>query len=245
MSLPHLRAGAVAVAVAALAGVVVWQHYRAQPLITEGAALREQLAQVVVLHGENERLREALNAAAERSEKDKRDLIRLRAQVGTLRQLEQENERLKTERDRSTNQVPQPQTEANPYDIKYGQGATARLRHGMRWGLALISYVSEDQKKFPASLQEVARLLANDEEAAGVVPTADKYEILYHGRLADMTNPPPEGAIILREKQPWLTTDGQWARAYVWGDGKGMIHTEPDGNFDRWESPRMPKINPQ
>ena len=118
----------------------------------------------------------------------------------------------------------------------------------MRWGAALYNYASQHQGQFPASFQEAVPFFHEDlsaEDKAQTALTVDRYEILYHGRREDMTNPPPEGAILIREKQPWQTTQGTWARTYIYGNGGGTIHTEPDGNFEKWESVRIPKTNGQ
>ena len=110
----------------------------------------------------------------------------------------------------------------------------------------MIAYAEEHQDRFPASLQEASSFLGPDdltpEQKAQTALTADQFEILYQGRREDMTNPPPEGAILLREKQPWRTPKGEWAKAYVYGHGAATIHTEPDGNFEKWEGQRIPKL---
>ena len=120
------------------------------------------------------------------------------------------------------------------------------MQHAMRWSLALLTYASEHQGQFPSNFEQALPFLDADgispEERAQTTQAADQYEILYTGRSADMTNPPPEAAIILRTKQPWQTSKGTWARAYIFGNGLGMIHTAPDGNFESWENIRMPKM---
>jgi len=212
------------------------------------APLAEQAAEAAGLREDNQRLRDQLKTAAEASEANSRELLRLRAQAGTSRQVQQENARLKSERDRLAEQPPTPSPEEPPWDRLFGQGGNAKMQHAMRWGTALINYASQHQGQFPTSFQEAAPFMDEDLSAEGKAQTAsttDQYEILYHGRREDMTNPPPEGAILIREKKPWQTTQGTWARTYIYGTGAGTIHTEPDGSFEKWEAPRLPKSNGQ
>jgi small-conductance mechanosensitive channel len=215
-----------------------------EDLTKQAEALRQQVAQVTALSEENHRLSDQLRSAAEAAKRTSSELAQLRAQVGKLRQLEQEIASLK-----SAQQSPQPtgapRLDDGPFDGFFGPGSNARVHHAKIWGYALISYAEGHLDQFPVSLQDASSFLGPDdltpEQKAQTAQTADQFEMLYQGRREDMTNPPPEGAIMLREKQPWRTAKGEWARAYVYGNGGATIHTEPDGNFDRWEGPRIPK----
>src|SRR6185436_7282062 len=84
----------------AIASLIWLQESRSKRSMADAAALRDQLEQVAVLRGENERLTRQSGAANERTQADAIELARLRGQVGKLRQLEKEFARLKTERDR-------------------------------------------------------------------------------------------------------------------------------------------------
>jgi hypothetical protein len=249
MGLKKIRIGAVAVVLFAVAAVIIRQHQRADHLGKEIAILRDQAERTAFLQEENQRLAEQLEAATERTQADARELARLRGQASTMRQTEQENVRLKAERESSTKEPTQTEKEEAPYDRLFGAGSNMRMSHAMRWGYALISYASEHQGQFPSSFEEALSFLGPDDvtpdEKAQTALTADQYEMLYHGRRENMTNPPPEGAIIIRGKQPWQTSEGKWARTYIYGNGFGTIHSEPDGNFEKWESVRIPKTSGQ
>lgn len=249
MATTKLKVGAATFVLAAIAALIVWQQQQAKRLTAEVAALRGQLERAEALQEENQRLRDQGKTATDTSQATARELLRLRAQAGAMRQLEQDNARLKSERDLAVKQAAQEQPEPDgPYDRLYGQGANTKMRHAMRWGIALSMYSRQPEGLFPERLQEVVPFLPADlsaEDKAQTALTADQYELLYHGRLEDMTNPPPEGAIIIREKQPWQTTQGAWARAYIFGDGHGLVHSERDGKFESWEGPRLPKLSGQ
>src|SRR5262249_34392547 len=64
--------------------------------------------------------------------------------------------------------------------------------------------------------------------------TPDRFEILFQGSLKSL--PSPNAVIVLREKDPWQTSDGSWVRAYGFADGHSEIHKAQDGNFAPWEA---------
>jgi hypothetical protein len=60
------------------------------------------------------------------------------------------------------------------------------------------------------------------------------FEIVYVGSLTNLTN--AAETVVLREKRASRTRDGKWQKTYGFADGHSEVHTEPDGNFDDWES---------
>jgi len=247
MTKPKLKVGAVAASLLATAALVIWQQRRAKRLMTQSAALREQVEQVAALREEAQRLTDQLKAASESSEADRRELVRLRAQAGVLRQAEQDKARLTAERDRlaqQTSQRPQAQPEDNPFDREHGPGAGAKVSHAKHWGFALINYAANHQGQFPASFAEAAPFLhdeLSEDAKAQTLQTADQFEILYYGLRDDLATLPPESTIIVREKQPWLDQQGKWCKAYGMSDGSARVRTSRKDDFQKWESIRIPK----
>ena len=205
------------------------------------------------LQGERDSAAAKLVALAKDNERLKRntdELARLRAQGGAMQRIEQENARLKSEGDRLAKQPAQAEQnqEAAEYYRRMGPGSQERMKHAMLWGTALRMYSLQHQGLFPASFQDAVPFLnegLSAEDKTKTALTADQYEILYHGRYEDMTNPPPEGSIVIRGKQSWQTLQGTWARVYIWGSGLGTIQVEPDGHFEKWESSRIQKTSGQ
>ena len=99
MSTAKTKITAVAVALLALVTVVGWQQSRTKRLRAEVDALREQVEKAATLEEGNRRLTEQLQASPERSQADLSELLRLRGQSARMRQTEQENARLRAERD--------------------------------------------------------------------------------------------------------------------------------------------------
>jgi len=63
----------------------------------------------------------------------------------------------------------------------------------------------------------------------------DSFEIIYQGSRSDLTNIPPRRVALIREQQPWLAPDGNWARTYGYADGAASI-VESDDNFQSWDA---------
>ena len=102
-----LRAAALALTLIGAAAFMFWQHQRIERLIAERAVLRDQVRQAASERDEIQRLAEQIRTSVQASEADRRELMRLRAQLSRLRQVEQENAQLKTEHQRLVSQVSQ------------------------------------------------------------------------------------------------------------------------------------------
>ena len=102
-----MRAAALALILIGAAALMFWQHQRIERLIAERAVLRDQVGQAASARDEIQRLGEQIKTSVQASEADRRELMRLRAQLSRLRQVEQENAQLKIEHQRLVSQVSQ------------------------------------------------------------------------------------------------------------------------------------------
>ncbi len=235
---------AAAVMVAAIASVVLWREQRVRSLQTEIEALREQAGQLAALQEENGRLTRQFKAAVERSESDRRELLRLNAQRGALRRTEEENARLKAEQDRLAEQARQPAPpppEVNPFDRDFGPGAGAKVAQAKHWGYALRNYAVNHQGRFPATFAEAAAFLPDGlaaEEKAPLLQAAAQFEIVFHGTLEDREGLPAESFLLLRDKQAWADPQGRACKAYCMTDGAATIRGAQNNDFEPWESVR-------
>ena len=104
MSFSKLKLPVIAALTLAVVVVVFWQHQQNERMTAEIAALRGQIAEAAKLREQDaqsiNRLKNSLRAEAERTQAERTELMRLRAQAARLRQSEQENAQLKSERDR-------------------------------------------------------------------------------------------------------------------------------------------------
>ena len=104
-----LKVGVLVFVLLCVTSVLLLQQQQIRRLVAENADLRTQLSQIVLLQDTNGRLAEQLKAAAETSQVNQKELLRLRGQVVRLRQLEQENTQLKAQRHQLDQQMQQPQ----------------------------------------------------------------------------------------------------------------------------------------
>ncbi|MEI7940676.1 MAG: hypothetical protein WCK27_28710 [Verrucomicrobiota bacterium] len=85
--------------------MLLHQQQQIRRLVAENAELRTQLSEIVALQDANGRLAEQLKAAAESTELNRNELLRLRGQGVRLHQLEQENTQLKAQRQQLDHQM--------------------------------------------------------------------------------------------------------------------------------------------
>ena len=100
---------ALVVLLLGVAALVVLHQQQVRRLQTENADLRTQLSQMASLQDANGRLAEQLKAAAETSQANQNELLRLRGQGSRVRQLERENTQLTAQRQQLDRQMRQAQ----------------------------------------------------------------------------------------------------------------------------------------
>ncbi len=104
---PKLKVGAAVAMLLGFAGLLEVQQVKIKHLMAQNADLRSQLAQMSPLQDGNEALAQQLEAAIAASQTNQNELLRLRGQGSRLRQLEQENAQLKSERQQLAHQIRQ------------------------------------------------------------------------------------------------------------------------------------------
>ena len=95
---PKLKVGATVAVLLGFAGLFQLQQLKIKHLMAENADLRSQLGQISSLQDTHEGLSQQLKAAVAASQTNQNELLRLRGQGLRFRQLEQENAKLKSER---------------------------------------------------------------------------------------------------------------------------------------------------
>jgi hypothetical protein len=245
MSKSRVRAIEIAFALLALVSVILWQHSRARTVVAEAAALREKVRQTVLVEEESRQLREALRLINEDSQAKLRELIQLRGQAASARQLKEENVRLRGELESvALRSKRSSEQDGNPFDRNYGIGAGSTVNHAKYWGYAMIKYAATHARRFPAGFAEAAPYFHDElsaEEKAKAIEAADRFELVYHGSQEDLDGLPPESTIIVREKEAWLDPQGRWCKAYSLSDGTALIRAQEKNDFAEWEGLRIPK----
>jgi hypothetical protein len=63
------------------------------------------------------------------------------------------------------------------------------------------------------------------------------FALVYQGSMSNLygaANFP--NVIVLREKDPWQSSNGNWLRTYGFADGHSEVHSADNGDFGPWES---------
>jgi hypothetical protein len=228
------------------------------------AVLRQQDHQFAGLAAENQRLYQRLSdliaqTKTNRAPADDRtaELAQLRAKVEALRnqanQLAKrmaENRRLTGAQFLSMGQTNIPghnHVMASTLTMEGNPSETGKLNDATALTAALRRYTDEHQGEFPLNLNQVAPYLPKA-SGADSPPTANAsltgtndFEVVFQGSQNDLTNIPVLTVALIRERQPWETPDGKWARTYGYADGAVII--ESDDNFQSWDAQHI--IPPQ
>jgi RNA polymerase sigma factor (sigma-70 family) len=115
--------------------------------------------------------------------------------------------------------------------------AIARLGFAKQLCLAVVQHSFDNQGRFPTGLDQVTTASLYLNTNAGI--RLDQFEMVYHGTQDEIGKyADPGRLLVIREKQPWRASDGRWAKAYAFADGSGVVHSEADGNFEKWEKER-------
>jgi len=105
--------------------------------------------------------------------------------------------------------------------------SAARLYQSKSWALAFIMYAQRHQNQLPTDFKEV-----NNASGAKNLAASD-WEIVSSGTWTSFTNFP--NTILLREKKPRQSPDGNYFRAYAFADGHAQIVKSPTEDFDSVE----------
>ena len=210
-------------------------HHRAQAARqAQDQALERQSAELARHQAEHDRLSGLVQAGGSRAN-NLDDLVRISNEVASLRKQTnglaaglEENRRLQALNARQQT-APLSAGQMMEEDKKSG---IARMKYVNGWGRALWAAANTNNGRFPTNFDEARPFLA--EEAAAITNlTAEQFEILYRGALADLKVPPR--TVVLREKQPHRNSSGSWTRTYGFADGHAEVAFSADGNFDAWE----------
>ncbi|MBI2947479.1 MAG: hypothetical protein HYY23_07525 [Verrucomicrobia bacterium] len=98
------------------------------------------------------------------------------------------------------------------------------LSRAVRW------YAPAHEGEFPPSFDQAAPYFYPDQPT----PQTDGFEIVFQGSRQELTGVPEGAVVLIRERQPWRTPVGKWARIYVMANGQINV-VEADDNFRSWE----------
>jgi len=190
----------------------------------ENQSLQQQIVQ---LQNSNEDLSSRitdLKDARKLSDQQFEDLMRLRSEVGTLRQRTNEMQKLQASLENSLAQQPVLQ-QSNSAAERQKQFAMARLNDAHHLVFDFIVYENK-YGQYPTNFDQINTNNYPMNEA-------DDFQIVYQGSPDAITN--FADTIVIQEAQPWQTMDGKWAKTYAFADGHAEIHVEANADFSTFE----------
>jgi RNA polymerase sigma factor (sigma-70 family) len=228
MSMTKLQLGLGAIVVGGLAATLAMQHQTETKIRAENQVLRLQLAGLVAdSESLSNRLRQ-VSTAPPLADDQFRELLRLRGEVGMLRQ---QTNLLGTLREEIRHRQASKETtkDQSVEEAKFHAGRARTVNAAKQIGTAVRVYVN-DNNRYPTNFEEMRNELANYTGVARNIPL-DDFEMVNAGKISD----PSPWTIILREMAPQLSPIGSWSRVYLLSDGSVQEAKSPDGNFEAWE----------
>jgi hypothetical protein len=229
--------------VAGLGTPLALQHQAKRNLEVENQALRQQGELVEQLRTENRRLA-AVHVdpdEAERLRRENAEVHRLRGEVALLRSQQQDAERVAAENvelrrmiTEIAKDVAAQQTRTPEQEREFENGIN-RLNLSKNWMLAIHLYAQEHEGLVPAAFADALPFFRPDDVIEGL--SADDLEIVYAGKLDEIQD--WARTIVVREREPQLSLEGKWTRAYGFADGHSEIRAQPTDDFTAWEQERM------
>jgi RNA polymerase sigma factor (sigma-70 family) len=221
---------ATGVAVAALTGALVHETSTNSDLRQANRALQEQLTQSASLA-----LTDIKPPPDPLSAADRRELLRLRGEVGLLR--DQLTNAQATAARAAAARAASPPAEPDQSDTPESRNGIARMQEAQQLMLAFYKFADQNGGFLPTNLLQITELLAREQiPPQAIHDLTNRFEIPPPGPVTP--NDDPARTIVLREKEPWPASDGAWLRVYAFADGHSEVHRARDGNFTPWEQRR-------
>jgi hypothetical protein len=232
-----IKFGIAALVVAGAVVVAVIEYQSQARLATENESLRQQIAQMQTDEG-NLSNQIAASSAHPADDSQVKELMRLRGEVGRLRDQTNRMGIQLAQRDRALAARPVADASATVSDEEkqkevWKQIAAAKMSDAKLMALAELMYAQNNQNQLGTNYAQLASYLTNGPET---LTGTNSFELVYHGSLTAVQN--PGSSLMMRESQASQMPDGTWARTYVFIDGHAEFHMEPSGDFTQFEQQR-------
>ena len=222
----------------ATAGAGIYEARQASTLRSQIQSLQQQQAppadQIEQLTRERDEANAKLAALGEdkdRTSSNTAELLKLRGEVGVLRQQTNELEKLRA-LNHTSRQVPPDENQKTSQILEL---VSAKDLYVQSWLKAFLAYAHEHQGQCPESFQQ-AELFLPESVRTQISRTGGQFEILYSGSLDAIKD---QDVIVFREKKLWEHIGGKWGRFYGIADGRAQYCSSSDktatGNFDDYE----------
>jgi RNA polymerase sigma factor (sigma-70 family) len=265
MTMTKLQAGIMCGIVVASAVTSLQIEHQAQAKMRQvDVSLQQQTSQLAQLQAQNGRFSNFLTQA--NSPNNPGDLEKLRDEVAILRSqtneltvLQDEERRLQASLAKAGQDLLDPKVD----DFEWSKELRAKQNYMDLLSSAIREYARNNQDRFPTRFEEAAAFLS-DRARNETNFTPAQFEIVYNGSMSNtLKYAHPKRILLIRERQPWKNTDGNWVKLYeaIFGerwivfkaaDEEGAVvklyeaingqrwHISlPYGDFEAWEEQRI------
>ncbi len=265
MTVTKLQVGIVSGIVVASAVTSLQIEHQTQTKMRQvDVSLQQQRSQLAQLQAQNERLSNLLTQA--NSPNNRGDLEKLRDEVAILRSqtneltaLQDEERRLQVSLAKAREDLVDPDGD----NFEWSEELSAKQNYINGLSRAIREYAKNNQDRFPTSFEQAAAFLS-DQARNETNFTPAQFEIVYQGSMSNAFKyAHPKRILLIRERQPWKNTDGNWVKLYEaipgerWivfkaADEEGAVvklyeaingqrwHVGlPYGDFEAWEAQRI------
>jgi uncharacterized phage infection (PIP) family protein YhgE len=247
MTATQLKTGLAAIAViAGLSVPIVVQNHAIDDLQAKNADLSAQLPQIATLEAENARLHGHMadSAELEALRLEHAELLRLR---GKIDQLKAGNVQLAKNAEQATKKLETQIQKEEEEVAKEAEKVSALAKMNcLKWlSMAAIMRAQDHDGSLPSTMGEIEQTLQTHkagattlkEIAAEIGIRPDQFEFMPLGKIAEIKD--PSKTILLRERQPWQTYNGRWARSYGFVDGHSeVVSRDRPEEFQSFEAQR-------
>ena len=202
----------------------------AQKLQAQQAPLAEQVQQLQAERDKATNQIAWLNEELARNEKNNLELLKLRGEIGVLRQQADDanHKALISE---------QKLAETLSYKAQFAKEESKTVSDIKVLRLAMCMYASDNNGIFTNDLVKMTNYLGYSFEE--IRQTSSAFDYINVGAVKfntkDGTIIGPGNMVQLRERMARQAPDGTWHRTYVLADGSTIVADTIDGNFDAWE----------
>jgi RNA polymerase sigma factor (sigma-70 family) len=226
MTATQLKFGLGALVAAGVATTFVIQHQAQTRLRDENQSLEQQIVQLQNSSADLSNQIADLNASKNMSDEQFNDLLRLRNEVGMLRQ--RTNELWKAQSQFKYSPPQDQSSQSNSPAQQQRQIVIARLNNARNLAMGFIMYAGDNQGQFPTNFGQIDTY-TNQYPNNGT----NGFEIVYQGSRNQITN--LGDVIVVQESEPWPTYDGRWGKIYGFADGHAEFHAEANSDFSNFE----------
>jgi RNA polymerase sigma factor (sigma-70 family) len=234
MTATQLKLGVTALAAAGVITAWAVQHQTQTRLRAENESLQQQIIQLETNNGSLSNRLATVGDSKSLTDEQMNELLKLRSEVGMLRQRTNELGKLRASPAPATSIQQQPEVEEVDSHAEQEKTALFKMNNVKQSVMGMIMYANANQDQFPTNFDQAAPYLGGNLNS--VRSNLSQLEIVYQGSWKNITN--PRSTIVVRENQPWLY-NREWVKVYGFADGHSELHVEPDGDFGAWEQQHL------